>query len=110
MNWKNENTELILQDAIKGMQDMPDNSFDLCIADPPYGASSKATWKYDSEKKLNGFGGNWKLTSEVWDLLSQNDLFESTFVWLKEVKRLAKIELSFGNTRRRNRSVFQTVC
>lgn len=107
---KSENTELILQDAMEGMQDMPDNSFDLCIADPPYGASSKATWKYDSEKKLNGFGGNWKLTSEVWDLLSQNDLFESTFVWLKEVKRLAKIELSFGNTRRRNRSVFQTVC
>jgi len=38
MNWKSENTELILQDAMEGMQDMPDNSFDLCIADPPYGA------------------------------------------------------------------------
>lgn len=90
MIWEIENAKLLLQDAIVGMSEMPDNSFDLCIADPPYGASTKANWQYDSQKKLNGFGGNWKLTSEVWDLLSQNELFENTFVWLKEVKRLVK--------------------
>jgi len=110
MNWKSENTELILQDAIEGMRDMPDNSFDLCIADPPYGASSKATWKYNSEKKLKGFGGNWKLTSEVWDLLSQNDLFEGTFVWLKEVKRLVKPTGSIWIHSTYHNSGFVNVC
>lgn len=82
--------DIRLLDAIEGMQTLETNSFDLCIADPPYGASTKATWTYDKDKKMQGFGGNWKLTSELWDLLSQNELFASTFLWLKEVKRLVK--------------------
>jgi site-specific DNA-methyltransferase (adenine-specific) len=110
MIWETENAKLILQDAIVGMSEMPDNSFDLCIADPPYGASTKATWQYDSQKKLNGFGGNWKLTSEVWDLLSQNELFESTFVWLKEVKRLVKPTGSIWIHSTYHNSGFVNVC
>ncbi len=85
-----ENFSLILQDAIEGMKAMSDNSFDLCIADPPYGASTKANWNYDEAKKINGFGGNWKLLSENWDLLSGNDNFQSSFLWLSELKRLVK--------------------
>jgi site-specific DNA-methyltransferase (adenine-specific) len=110
MIWETENVKLILQDAIVGMSEMPDNSFDLCIADPPYGASTKANWQYDSQKKLNGFGGNWKLTSEVWDLLSQNELFESTFVWLKEVKRLVKPTGSIWIHSTYHNSGFVNVC
>lgn len=110
MIWETENAKLILQDAIIGMSEMPDNSFDLCIADPPYGASTKANWQYDSQKKLNGFGGNWKLTSEVWDLLSQNELFESTFVWLKEVKRLVKPTGSIWIHSTYHNSGFVNVC
>ena len=85
-----ENFTLLLQDAIEGMKLMPDNSFDLCIADPPYGASTKANWNYDDSKKLNGFGGSWKLLSENWDLLSGNEIFQSSFLWLSELKRLVK--------------------
>lgn len=110
MIWETENARLLLQDAIVGMLEMPDNSFDLCIADPPYGASTKANWQYDSQKKLNGFGGNWKLTSEVWDLLSQNELFESTFVWLKEVKRLVKPTGSIWIHSTYHNSGFVNVC
>lgn len=110
MIWETENAKLILQDAIIEMSKMPDNSFDLCIADPPYGASTKANWQYDSQKKLNGFGGNWKLTSEVWDLLSQNELFESTFVWLKEVKRLVKPTGSIWIHSTYHNSGFVNVC
>jgi site-specific DNA-methyltransferase (adenine-specific) len=85
-----EKFELILQDAIEGMKTMEENSFDLCICDPPYGASTKANWNYDETKKINGFGGNWKLLSQEWDLLTGNESFQSTFAWLSEIKRLVK--------------------
>jgi site-specific DNA-methyltransferase (adenine-specific) len=110
MIWETKNVKLILQDVILGMSEMSDNSYDLCIVDPPYGASTKANWQYDSQKKLNGFGGNWKLTSEVWDLLSQNELFESTFVWLKEVKRLVKPTGSIWIHSTYHNSGFVNVC
>lgn len=90
LNHTAENYNLLLQDAIEGMKLMPNNSFDLAISDPPYGASTKANWNYDESKKINGFGGNWKLMSENWDLLTGNDSFQSTFLWLSELKRLVK--------------------
>ena len=62
--------ELYLQDAIRGMAEMPENSVDMAICDPPYGAATSANWNYESSKKLNGFGGNWKLNNEEWDLLT----------------------------------------
>lgn len=34
---------LYLQNALDGMRVLPDQSFDLAIADPPYGASTQAT-------------------------------------------------------------------
>jgi site-specific DNA-methyltransferase (adenine-specific) len=83
-----ENAELYLQDALEGMSRLADNSIDLAIVDPPYGASTKALWNYDSKHKINGFGGSWKLTQETWDLLGQNENFESTVLWLKELKRV----------------------
>jgi DNA modification methylase len=44
MIWETENAKIILQDVIVEMLEIPDNSFDLCIADPPYGASTKVNW------------------------------------------------------------------
>jgi site-specific DNA-methyltransferase (adenine-specific) len=85
-----ENYNLILQDAFEGMALLPDKSFDLAICDPPYGASTKANWQYDKTEKLNGFGGNWKLLGEKWDLLTGNESFQTTFLWLSELKRLVK--------------------
>jgi len=46
-----DNFELHLQDAIQGLSALPDNSFDLAICDPPYGAATSAKWNYESEKK-----------------------------------------------------------
>jgi len=82
--------ELHLQDAIQGLAALPDNSFDLAICDPPYGAATSANWNYNSEKQINGFGGNWKLNNEEWDLLTGNDIFINTHLWLTHLKRLVK--------------------
>jgi site-specific DNA-methyltransferase (adenine-specific) len=85
-----ENVELYLQDAFEGMALLADNSIDLAVVDPPYGASTKAAWGYDSKHKINGFGGKWKLTQESWDLIGQNENFANTINWLQELKRLVK--------------------
>ena len=82
--------ELYLHDALEGMTQLPDNSFDLAIADPPYGASTNATWKIDKEHSLPGFGGAWKLSSHAWDMLNGAEGFEFALRWLGELKRLVK--------------------
>ena len=82
--------ELYLQDALQGMSEMPENSVDLAICDPPYGAATNANWNYNSSNKINGFGGNWKLNNEEWDLLKGNEIFRTSYLWLKELKRLVK--------------------
>ncbi len=82
--------ELYLQDALQGLSVLPDKSFDLAICDPPYGAATLANWNYDGSKKLSGFGGNWKLNNQEWDLLTGNDIFRTSYLWLSELKRLIK--------------------
>ncbi len=86
-----DNFELHMQNAIQGLSALPDNSFDLAICDPPYGAATSAKWNYDSDRKINGFGGNWKLNSEEWDLLTGSDIFKNTHQWLTQLKRLVKL-------------------
>ncbi len=85
-----EHIELYLQDAVAGMRDLPEQSFDLAIADPPYGASTQASWKLAEGHKLPGFGGAWKLASHNWDLFSGIEGIEFTLTWLNELKRLVK--------------------
>lgn len=80
--------EIFNEDVFLGIKKLQDNSCDLCIVDPPYGASTTNNWAYEGDNKIKGFGGDWKLTSEAWDLLSQNESFISTFKWLKELKRV----------------------
>ena len=84
--------------------------FDLCIVDPPYGASTTKNWNYNGDKKIQGFGGDWKLTSEVWDLLSQNDSFQSTYFWLKELRRVIKPTGSIWVHSTYHNSGFVNVC
>ena len=83
---------LIKQDVFEGLKTLDSDSYDLCIVDPPYGASSKHNWDYGKKEKVAGFGGEWNLENEAWDLLSQNDSFLQTFAWLKELKRIIKLE------------------
>nr|AGS51563.1 DNA modification methyltransferase [uncultured bacterium contig00004] len=85
-----DKVNLIFGDAISGMKDLPDNTFDLAVCDPPYGAASEKKWSYNSDNKITGFGGSWKLNNECWDLLSKDDNFCSTYAWLAELKRLVK--------------------
>lgn len=65
-----ENTYLntvIQGDCIEVMKEIPDNSFDIAIADPPYNVSKGGNWEWNSDAKLSGFGGNWKKVMEQWD-------------------------------------------
>lgn len=82
--------ELFLQDSLEAMPCLPDQSFDLAIADPPYGASTKATWQIKEGHSLPNFGGKWKLASHDWDTFSGIEGFETTLFWLGELKRLVK--------------------
>lgn len=101
---------LINNDIFKVLPDFENDSFDLCIADPPYGASTINKWAYDESAHLKGFGGNWNLTSEIWDLLSKDDSFSSTFLWLKELKRVIKPTGSIWIHSTYHNSGFVNVC
>lgn len=81
---------LLLQDAIAGMAQLPDRSFDLAIADPPYGASTRSTWELPNGHNLPGFGGAWKLAAHEWDRLSGLDGFTFTLRWLAELQRIVR--------------------
>lgn len=106
----NNNYKLVLGDVFEGLKDLQDDSCDLCIVDPPYGASTTKSWTYGADNKIKGFGGDWKLTSEVWDLLSQNDSFLSTYEWLKELKRIIKPTGSIWIHSTYHNSGFVNVC
>lgn len=86
------NNVIFNEDCIAGMKKMPDNSFDLAIADPPYNLSSGGTWKWDNSIALKGMGGNWNKVMESWDNMPLGDYFQFTLSWLAEVKRLVRPE------------------
>lgn len=56
---------LYKQDVFEGLLKLIPDSFDLCIVDPPYGASSKHNWDYGKKGRVAGFGGEWNLENEV---------------------------------------------
>ncbi len=102
--------KLYNEDVFLGLKKMQDDSCDLCIVDPPYGASSTKNWSYGANSKIKGFGGDWKLTSEAWDLLSQNDSFLCTYEWLKELKRIIRPTGSIWIHSTYHNSGFVNVC
>lgn len=82
--------KIVVGDCISIMKQIPDNSIDLIIADPPYNLSKGNNLKWDNSKKLNGLGGNWNKVMEDWDNLSLQDYWEFTQAWLIESKRILK--------------------
>ena len=110
MEYISEHTKLYNEDCFIGLSKIEDNSYDLAIVDPPYGASSKHAWSYGDKGKLKGFGGNWKLTNEVWDTFSQDDSFTSTLKWLSELKRIVKETGSIWIHSTYHNSGFVNVC
>jgi site-specific DNA-methyltransferase (adenine-specific) len=80
----------VLGDVLQGLTSLPDRSFDLAIADPPYGASSPKTWLLHADHDLPRFGGAWKLAGHDWDRLAGLPYLEFTLRWISELKRLVK--------------------
>ena len=85
-------SEIFNCDCIEGMKALPDKSFDLAIADPPYNLSSGGDWKWDNSVHLSGMGGDWNKVMESWDNMPLKDYFSFTMAWLSEVKRLVRPE------------------
>lgn len=81
---------LVRGDALAGMAALPAASFDLAIADPPYGASSDAAWMLAKDHGLSGFGGAWRLADHAWDRLAGGDALAFSLRWLGELKRLVR--------------------
>ena len=101
---------LYKKDVFEGLLELAPDSFDLCIVDPPYGASSKNSWDYGKKERVAGFGGEWNLENEAWDLLTQNESFQQTYLWLKELKRVVKLEGSIWIHSKYLNSGFVNVC
>jgi site-specific DNA-methyltransferase (adenine-specific) len=110
MRFQTDNIDFQQEDVVEALPKLPQDSFDICIVDPPYGASTTNKWSYGDKGKLQGFGGQWKIAGEAWDLLSQNDSFTSTFVWLKELKRVIKPTGSIWIHSTYHNSGFVNVC
>lgn len=82
---------LYRQDVLEGCLRFPDQSFDLAIADPPYGASTSASWHLPKDHALAGFGGRWEIAGHAWDLAHGGPAgFDFVARWLAELKRLVK--------------------
>lgn len=90
-----EVNKLHLEDCIEGMKQLPENSFDIAIADPPYNLSKGNKWAWDNSVKLPGMGGNWSKLMEDWDNISLNDYVFFTEAWIVEVARLIRPTGSF---------------
>jgi len=74
---------------IEMVSQLPDQSVDLIIADPPYNASkgNDLAMQYGT---LPGFGGNWRKIAQVWDDMSLHDYLAFTLSWLTEARRVLK--------------------
>lgn len=81
---------VLLQDCLEGMRLLPDNSFDIAIADPPYNVSKGGNWSWDSSKDLPGFGGSWNKVMAEWDSMPLAQYLDFSLAWLSEVKRVIK--------------------
>ena len=77
-------------DCAQAMSELPDNSVDVAIADPPYNLSKGGKWKWDNSVNLPGFGGNWNKVMESWDDVDLAEYFAFTLSWLSELKRVVK--------------------
>lgn len=82
--------EIINEDCLKGLSELPDSCIDLIIADPPYNLSKGGEWKWDNSTPLINMGGNWNKVMQEWDNFTFESYFQFTIAWLKEAKRVLK--------------------
>jgi len=81
---------IVHQDCVEGMSQLPDQSVDLLIADPPYNLSKGGKWQWDRSVVLPGMGGAWAKMDETWDDMGLDDYFRFTYSWLTQAKRVVK--------------------
>jgi len=77
--------ELYNMDCMEAMKEMPDNSYDLAIVDPPYGLGDKLTKGgkgHSFDSLLNG-------RSNEWDIAPNKDYFDELF-------RVSKNQIIWG--------------
>lgn len=61
--------KILIEDCVKGMEKIPNNSIDLIVADPPYGISRDLNCKnkrLGSTARLNFNYGDWDKFNEEW--------------------------------------------
>ena len=62
-----DNMKLYNLDCMEGMAEYPDDYFDLCIVDPPYGIGEDGAKKRTSPKRPNSYENYKKHTDKNWD-------------------------------------------
>ena len=77
-------------DCIHGMRQLPDNSVDIVIADPPYNASKGGVWQWDNSIEMPGFGGDWSKIRADWDNMPLAEYSAMTLAWLREAQRVTR--------------------
>ncbi|MBI2985085.1 MAG: transcriptional repressor LexA [Candidatus Kerfeldbacteria bacterium] len=82
--------QVVCGDAIENLKKTPSKSVDLIIADPPYNLSKGNKLQWSAVSGYKGFGGKWNKVMEAWDNQSLSELFEFSFAWLSECKRILK--------------------
>ncbi len=78
------------EDFLVGVQSLETDSIDLAIADPPYGASTHATWNISDGHSLPGMGGGWDLSNHEWDRIQGLEGLRFALRWLDELKRVVR--------------------
>lgn len=58
---------VVNDNCLNFLQEIPDESIDLIITDPPYGISSGKKLFMQNTESLPGFGGDWSIIDETWD-------------------------------------------
>lgn len=79
---KLEINKIYNMDCIEGMKKIPDNSIDLVITDPPFAINFKA-----KRSNYNRMGSR---VLEGYIEIPQNEYYNFTFKWMKEIYRILK--------------------
>ena len=76
--------ELLCGNSLEEMKKIPDNSFDLVFADPPYNMQIGETLTRPDASKVNG-------VTDKWDQFNSFQEYDSFCIsWLEECKRILK--------------------
>lgn len=83
--------QILCGDTISYLRQIPDQSIDSIVADPPYNLSKGNNISFENKNgELKGFGGKWNKVMEGWDNMPMFDYLNFTFQWLQEAKRVLK--------------------